>query len=87
MSPIPPNDKPLRATAIDGDVVLASGPGGCPVDAAFTPEAVLASLEVLRQAAEEAIGQRRTGRPAVELGGPEDLTYVSLGTAITRCVE
>jgi hypothetical protein len=63
MSSLPVNRAPLAAFAIDGEVVLASQGPGVPVAAAFTPEAVLASLEVMRAAAELAIWQRTQGPP------------------------
>ena len=53
------NDQPLRAHAIDGDVVLSSSGRGRPIDGAFTPEAIMDSLEGLLRAAEEAIRQRQ----------------------------
>jgi hypothetical protein len=56
--PIPANTAPLRALAQEGEVVLTSDGPGRPVSTALTPEAVLASLEPLRAAAERAIRQR-----------------------------
>ena len=50
-------EAPIAAQPIEGEVVLV-GPGVC---AAFQPEAVLASLEDMRRAAEEAIRQRESG--------------------------
>ena len=47
--------KPLSATPVEGDVVLTIKGRGIQVAAALTPEAVLASLEPMRQAAEQAI--------------------------------
>jgi hypothetical protein len=64
--PVPANIAPLEATAVDGEVVLISRGRGVPVNAAFTPEAVLASLEPMRMAAEHAVQQRN------ELRSPDD---------------
>jgi hypothetical protein len=50
-----PFDKPLRASAVDGEVVVAGEGAFC---ASFVPQALLASLEPLRRAAEEALAQR-----------------------------
>ena len=58
MSPISANREALRAHAVDGEVVLSSRGAGAPVDAAFTPEAILDSLPVLERAAREALRQR-----------------------------
>jgi hypothetical protein len=55
---IPVNAAPLAAAAIDGEVVIYSRGPGVPVSCAFTPEAVLASLEPMRTAAEHAIRLR-----------------------------
>ncbi|HEX8570460.1 MAG TPA: hypothetical protein VF699_11130 [Caulobacteraceae bacterium] len=55
---ITPLDKPLDAVAVEGEVVLTSCAGhGRPVVVAMTPEAVLASLDIMRAAAEAAIVQ------------------------------
>lgn len=55
---IPTNAEPIEAQAYEGQVVLkCSGPK--PLDVAFTPQAVLASLEPLRAAAEAALAQGR----------------------------
>ena len=50
-----PFAKPLRATAIDGEVVVTGEGAFC---GAFVPQALLASLEPLRRAAEEALAHR-----------------------------
>jgi hypothetical protein len=60
--PLAANTIPMSAHAVDGEVVLSSPGPGVPVSAAFTPEAVLASLEPMRQAAETALEQRRADR-------------------------
>ncbi len=57
-TPIPVNRTPIAASAYDGEVVLQSA-GPKVFDVAFTPEAVLESLEPLRRAAERAMAQRR----------------------------
>jgi hypothetical protein len=57
-APIPTNTKALQAVAADGEVVLTSEGPGLAICVSLTPEAVLASLEALRVAAEEAMGQR-----------------------------
>ena len=62
--PIPANIIPLRAIAVEGEVVLLSAGPGAPVSATFTPEAVLASLDAMRSAAECAIEQRGDLRAA-----------------------
>ena len=54
MSPMKAFDEPVQATAVDGEVVLL-GPG---ISGAFTPEAILESLDQLRQAAETALRNR-----------------------------
>jgi hypothetical protein len=54
---MPAYDEPIRAQAFDGEVVLR-GPG--PVRGAFEPTAILACVDELRAAAEEALRQRRT---------------------------
>jgi hypothetical protein len=51
-------DHPFTA-AVNGPVVVVMGVDGVAVS--MTPEAVLASLERLRSAAEEALGNRRLG--------------------------
>ena len=56
--PIPVNAAPLEAFAVDGEVLLLSRGPGMPVSAAFTPQAVLASLEPMRIAAERAVKQQ-----------------------------
>lgn len=56
--------KPLSATAVDGDVVLTIKDRGIKVAAALTPEAVLASLAPMQEAAERAIAD------SVEDGAP-----------------
>jgi hypothetical protein len=47
--------KPLTAKAVEGDVVLTIKDSGIQVAAALTPQAVLASIAPLREAAEQAI--------------------------------
>ena len=66
LTPIPPLDTPLDAVAVEGEVVLTSCSGhGRPVVVAMTPEAVMASLEVMRLAAEAAmLQQEEAARPA-----------------------
>ena len=56
-----PFDKPLRARAVDGEVVIAGEGAFC---GSFLPHAVLASLEPLRRAAEEALGTSARPGPA-----------------------
>ena len=55
--PIPTNTTALQAFAIDGEVVLKSTGLGLPICLSLTPDAVLASLEPLRLAAQEALTQ------------------------------
>ena len=66
LTAISPLDRPLNAVAVEGEVVVTSCSGfGRPVVVAMTPAAVLASLEVMRAAAEAAILQRdEAARPA-----------------------
>ena len=66
---IPPLDKPLDAVAVEGEVVVTSCSGhGRPVVVAMTPEAVLASLELMRAAAEAAIVQRDEAERLAAIG-------------------
>ena len=66
LTSIPPMDLPLRAIAVEGEVVVTSVAGhGRPVMVAMTPEAVLASLEPMRAAADAAILQRDETRLAI----------------------
>ena len=58
--PFPTNSRPIEAEAIDGEVVIKSAGDGLPFCVSITPQAVLASLERLREAAEEASNQVRT---------------------------
>jgi hypothetical protein len=57
-SDIPVIAEPLYVAARDGEVVIISRREGT-IAAALTPEAVVASLEPLRRAADEAFVQRR----------------------------
>ena len=54
---VPVNLQPLTAQACEGEVVIRSDGPGRAVCLAMTPEAVLASLEPLRAAAEAALLQ------------------------------
>jgi hypothetical protein len=59
MAMAPPLNSPLEAIPVEGEVVLTSCAGhGRPVALAMTAEAVLASIEPMREAAEAAILQR-----------------------------
>ena len=63
MKLIPVNSNPFVASALDGEVVwVCSGPGK-PLAVSFAPEAVLRSLEPMREAAERAIRQRSLKTP------------------------
>lgn len=53
MSGMRANTIPLKATAIDGEVVVC-GEGPRPIDSSYTPEAIFESLEPLKKAAEDA---------------------------------
>jgi hypothetical protein len=64
MKPPPPLSKPLKAEALEGEVVLIS-PGKGDVKTALTPEAAKASLPSLKQAALEAEKQRGVQDEAV----------------------
>jgi hypothetical protein len=55
---------PMGALVVDGEVVIIGGGTMC---GAYTPEAVLASLEPLRLAAEHAIRKRQRAQPAKAL--------------------
>lgn len=57
-----PLSAPIRATAVDGEVVVIAD--GSSIARSFTPEAILASLEALREAAEEALLHREQQQPA-----------------------
>jgi hypothetical protein len=63
--PIPPNQDPFTAEAFDGEVVIQAAGPGRGVTLAMTPEAVLASLEPLRAAAEAALAQAVRQRTAL----------------------
>lgn len=54
------NDEPISAIAVGGEVVVQVG-GPRPAHVAFTPDAIVASLEVLRSAAESAREQQAAG--------------------------
>jgi hypothetical protein len=54
----------MGALVVDGEVVIIGGGTMC---GAYTPEAVLASLEPLRLAAEHAIRKRERAQPAKAL--------------------
>ena len=64
LSSMPPNDQPFTADAFDGEVVITAAGPGRGVDLAMTPEAVLASLEPLRVAAEAALAQNAAAAAA-----------------------
>ena len=69
LAPIPPLDRPLDAVAFEGEVVLTSCAGfGRPVVVAMTPEAVLATIEPMRAAAEAAILQREEAERLAAIG-------------------
>ena len=57
LHPIPANPQALTAQACEGEVVIRSDGPGRAVCLAMTPQAVLASLEPLRAAAEAALAQ------------------------------
>ena len=54
---LPVTTSPMDVVALDGEVVVCSG-GPKPFAVALTPEAVLQSLDSLRQAAERAQAQQ-----------------------------
>lgn len=56
--PLFPKTAPILAQAVEGDVVLLADGPGRPIEASFTPEAILASLPGMKAAAEEALRQR-----------------------------
>jgi hypothetical protein len=61
---VPTNQEAFTAEAFEGEVVIrADGPGRS-VTVAMTPQAVLASLEPLRAAAEAALAQAVSPRVA-----------------------
>jgi hypothetical protein len=61
-------NQPFKVMAVEGEVVLL-GPG--PFAGSFEPEAILASLDLLRAGAEEALKQRKVGEP----DGQSDLAF------------
>ena len=71
---IPPNQQAFTAEAHEGEVVIQAAGIGQTVTLAMTPEAVLASLEPLRAAAEAALAQAgpfRVTANGLQAGVPE----------------
>jgi hypothetical protein len=65
LTPIPPLDHPLIAVAVEGEVVLTSLCGhGRPVIVAMTPQAVMASVGPMSEAAAAATLQREEAERA-----------------------